>query len=140
MKSLLLAIFLTVLSFLCGSLNATPKEKLVIVNGPTVVAFFTPVTEADLEKHPDTNEALADFQVYSERVKGQLAHLGIAFKEGYATSFVVKSGAKTMRFRPKIGVGYYFLIPGKSPHVEYGVMTDDGILQVAKDQFHPTSK
>ena len=140
MKSLFRSFFLTVVTFLCVALYVASKEKPVVIKGPTVVAFFTPVTEAELDKNPDTNEALADFQVYAERVRGQLEGMGIAFEEVYATSFVVKCGAKTMRFRPKIGVGYYFTAPGKSPHVEYGVRTDVDILQVAKDQFHPTSK
>jgi len=104
------------------------------------VAFFTPVTDAELDKNPDENEALADFQVYAERVRGQLERMGIAFEEIYATSFVVKCDAKTRRFRPKTGVGYYFVAPGKLPHVEYGVMTDADILQVAREHFHPTPK
>jgi len=140
MKSLFRSSFLAVLTFICVALHAAPKEQQVVIKGPTVVAFFTPVTEADLDKNPETNEALADFQVYAARVRGQLEGMGIALEEFYATSFIVRCGAKTMRFRPKSGVGYYFTVPDKSAHVEYGVMTDTDILKIAKDQFHPTSE
>lgn len=32
-------------------------------------------------------------------------------------------------------VGYYLISPGKKPRIEYGVMTDTDLLQVAKDYF-----
>src|SRR5262249_10205001 len=128
MKAPFPVIFLSVLVFLCGALSAAPKEKLVVVRGPTVIAFLT------------LNEALSDFQVYVERVREQLEGMGIAFEEVYEASFVVKCDEKTRRFRPKMGVGYYFVAPDKPPHVEYGVRSDGDILQIAKEHFHPTPK
>jgi hypothetical protein len=92
-----------------------------------------------LAKNFDTNEALADFQVYAERVREKLDGMGIDFEEVYAKSLVIKCGAKT--FRPKkIEVAYYFVAIGKSLRVEYGVMTDAGILQIAFEYFRPASK
>ena len=111
-----------------------------MVKRPTVVAFFTPMTDAELAKNPDANEALADFQVYAERMSGRLDGMGIDFEEIYATSFVVKRGAKTTTFRPKKGVGYYFVALGKTPRVEYGVMTDTSILQIASEYFRFAAK
>ena len=35
----------------------------------------------------------------------------------------------------KIGIGYYFIGPGKQPHVECAVMKDDDILEVARKYF-----
>jgi len=36
-------------------------------------------------------------------------------------------------FVPKKGsCGYYFISPGQKPHVEYGVQTEDDLLQEAK--------
>jgi hypothetical protein len=35
----------------------------------------------------------------------------------------------------KIGVGYFFIAPGKEPHVEYGVMTDADLLDAARKYF-----
>jgi hypothetical protein len=56
---------LSVSALLYLPFGATPQKKPIIVNGPTVVAFFPSVTDAELSKAPDTNEALADFQLYA---------------------------------------------------------------------------
>ena len=41
------------------------KAPTLIVNRPTVIAFFPPVTQKQLDADPDTNETLADFQLYA---------------------------------------------------------------------------
>jgi hypothetical protein len=99
------------------------------------------VTDAELSKDPDTNESLADFQLYAKSVREKLHNAGIEFEEIYALSFAVRCGTKTTNFRPKkAAVGYYFIAPGKSPRVEYGVMTDVDILRVGAAYFHLASK
>lgn len=99
------------------------------------------MTEAELSKDPDTNESLADFQFYATRVREKLRNAGIDFEEIYASSFAVKCGTKTTTFHPKkVTVGYYFVVPGRSPRVEYGVMTDEGIFDVAAEYFRLASK
>jgi hypothetical protein len=119
---------------LVPSLVATPKNTIVVINRPTVVAFFPPVTSAELNADPGTNEALADFQLYATRVRKPLTDAGIDFKEIYAKSFQVQRGTRITTFRPgKVDVGYYFVAPGKEPRIEYGVLTDADLLQVAKD-------
>ena len=132
---------LSVFVLFCPPIGAAPKEKLVVVNRPTVVAFFPPVTDAELSNNPDTNEALADFQFYATKAREKFHNEGIDFEEIYALSFAVKCGTKTTTFRPKkTTVGYYFIAPGKSPRIEYGVMTDADILQVASEYFHLAPK
>jgi hypothetical protein len=127
---------LIICALLCEPVRAAQIPKVVTVSGPTVIAFFPPVTEKDLSQAPDTNESLSDFQFYVQRVRGELHDAGIDFQEIYASSFSLRFGAKTKRFHPrKTQVGYYFVAPGKSPHVEYGVMTDADILQAAKKYF-----
>jgi hypothetical protein len=132
---------LSVSVLFCQTLGAAPKEKLIVVNRPTVVAFFPPVTDAELTKDPDTNESLADFQLYATSVREKLRSAGIEFEEIYASSFAVRCRAKTTTFRPKkTTVGYYFITPGRTPRVEYGVMTDVDILRVAAEYFQLASK
>jgi hypothetical protein len=55
--------------------------------GRTVVAFFPPVTDAELKKDPDTNEALTDFQLYAIRAHEPLKKAGVEFHELYVHSF-----------------------------------------------------
>jgi hypothetical protein len=125
-----------------GSVQSNSKGPIVIVvSGPTVVAFFPSVTERDLSHDPDLNESLSDFQFSAQSVRGELHDAGIEFQKIYASPFGVKCGAKTKTFRPqKTPVGYYFVEPGKSPQVEYGAMTDADILMIAKKYFRPAPK
>ena len=130
-------VILVVCALLCEPVRAAQTPKVIAVNGPTVIAFFPPVTDKDLSRDPDTNESLSDFQFYAQRARGDLHDAGIDFQVIYASSFSVKFGTKTKNFHPqKIHVGYYFVAPGKSPRVEYGVTAPADILQVAKEYFH----
>jgi uncharacterized protein YecT (DUF1311 family) len=117
------------------SLVAAEKQPVVVVAGPSIVAFF-PVTKAELQKDADANEALADFQLYAQQVREPLKKIGIEFSEVYARSFRVRIGQEVTVFTPtKENVGYYLIVPGKKPRIEYGVMTNTDLLQVAKDYF-----
>jgi hypothetical protein len=109
---------------------------VVVVRGPTVVAFFPPVTKEELDRSPDTNEALSDFQLYARQARPALAARGVAFEELYTRSFRVSDGKRVKVFRPgSVRVGYYFAIPGKKPHLEYGVMTSDDLIDTAERYF-----
>jgi hypothetical protein len=104
---------------------------------PTVVAFFPPVTESQLDDDPDTDDSLSDFQYYAQEVRGPLRKAGVDFHVVYTRSFSVIVKGKAIEFRAarKDGVGYYFIAPAKRAHVEYGVMTDEDLLDEAHDYF-----
>jgi hypothetical protein len=141
MRQFMHAIASTVIGLLLApSLVATPKTTLVVIDRPTVVAFFPHMTSAEMDADPDKNEVLSDFQLYATKVRKPLNDMGITFKEIYAKSFQVQRGTRITTFRPgKIYVGYYFVAPGKEPRVEYGVLTDADLLQIAKEYFDQTS-
>ena len=116
-------------------LQSAQKTTFFDVRRPVVVAFFPPITEADFNDS-GTNDALDDFQYYARRVWQPLRKAGVDFHEVYAHSFRIRLGTRTTTFRPvKVDVGYYFVAPGKKPRVEYGVMTDADLLQVANEYF-----
>jgi hypothetical protein len=141
MKLLGCVVALSISVLLWVPLGAEAKAKLIVVNGPTVVAFFPPATDAKLSNDPDTNESLADFQLYAKSARAKLNDAGIEFDEIYTSSFAVRCGEKTTTFRPKMAaVGYYFVAPGRSPRVEYGVMTGADILRAAAEYFQVASK
>ena len=107
----------------------------------TVIAFFPPVTDSKLAKDFDTNAALDDFQFYATQVKQPLENIGVDFREVYVHDFRVRLGKTVTTFRPvEVDVGYYFVAPGKKPRIEYGVMTDVDLLQVAKEYFGAVQK
>jgi len=126
-----------VFSFFClTSAFAQGAPRTLAVEGPTVIAFFPPVTDAELEKDPDTNEALGDFQLYAMQAGPNLKKTGIDFEVISAAKFKIKIGTVVHTFSSgKIGIGYYFVMPGKKPLVRYGVMTDDEIVEVAGKYF-----
>jgi len=106
------------------------------IQKPTIIAFFTQMTDKELENDPGSNEALSDFQLYNGEVHDPLLKAGIEFREADAHSFKIRVGKRIQTFRTgKIGIGYYFIAPGKKPHVENGVMTDTDILDVARKYF-----
>jgi hypothetical protein len=132
-----------VASVLCLQVSlavAAEKQPVVAVAGPTIIAFF-PVTKTKSQKDADTNEALADFQLYAKKVREPLKETGIEFQEVYAQSFRVCIGQEGTVFRPAKGnVGYYLIVPGKKPRIEYGVMTNTDLVQVANEYFGSSAK
>src|SRR4051812_37099314 len=133
---ILAAASVCVLSSQLSRLFAAETPSIIAVKGPTVVAFFPPVTKAELEKDPDTNEALADFQTYAARVREPFKKSGIELHEVYTHSFQLRMGNTVTRFHPtKEQIGYYFVAPGKKPRIEYGVLTHVDLLDIAHEDF-----
>jgi hypothetical protein len=132
---------LTVVFLVGRSSEAAQKQEVILVDRPTIVAFFPPVTDTELDKDADTNEALSDFQLYARQARKRLEAVGIQFHEIYARSFIVQVHGKKIVFRSKdIEVGYYFVAPDRAPRIQYGVMTDDDIWAVATAYFHLPTK
>jgi hypothetical protein len=122
--------------FLTPALVGAPRQIVVVVSGPTVIAFFPLVTPAVLNSDPDTNEALADFQFCANSVRKPLHNIGVAFEEIYGPSFRVQVGGTITTFRPgKLSVGYYFAAPNRKPRIEYGVLTDVDLRQITSEYF-----
>jgi len=134
-RAVLFAVSLCLLVGLPSHLCAQ-KTPTFDVTGPTIVAFFPPVTDAELRQDPDTNEPLSDFQFYAEQVREPMKKKGIAFHEVYARQFVISIGKSVTTFRPvPIDVGYYFIAPSKKPLIQYGINSDVGLLQTADEYF-----
>lgn len=115
--------------------GANPVPVFVI-HGPTIVAFFAPETGPELKNDSDINEALSDFQLYYGQASAPLRKAGIDFPDTNTLSFRICIRKKVRRYRMnKTGVGYFFIAPGKEPHIEYGVMTDADLLDAARKYF-----
>ena len=129
-------ILLTFMSMIITSAYAAEKGPTINVTSPTLIAFFPPVTQGEVEKDDETSEALSDFQWHLGQVKQKLEQAGITVHELYVRRFEIVTGNKKKLFKPgKIKVGYYFVKPGKLPKVEYGVMSDIDIVDAAGEYF-----
>jgi hypothetical protein len=125
---------LCVLCVLTSLVAPAESQPVVIVNGPPIVAFFAPAARS--QNSADANEALADFQFYAKNIREPLKNDGIAFHELYTHSFRLRDSKRLITFTPvKVNVGYYLVAPAKKPRIEYGVMTDSDLLQLAKEYF-----
>jgi hypothetical protein len=137
MKRLLLAVVLIAAAIIDGYSQPVGKQpQTLVVHHATIVAFFPPVTRAELDSDEDNNEALSDFQFYTGKARAPLQQAGIDLREVDARSFSIRVGKEIRIFRTgKIGIGYYFIAPGRKPHVEYNVMADEDILEAAHKYF-----
>jgi len=116
--------------------SSAGSQPVFVIHGPTIVAFFALATEKGKENDPNVNEALSDFQLYYSQASARLQKAGINFPDTNTLSFRICIGKKVRRYRmSKIGVGYFFIAPDKEPHAEYGVMTDEDLLDLARKYF-----
>jgi hypothetical protein len=137
MKRLILIVLLAVA---CGQIANTQtsakQPQAFVIHRPTIVAFFPPITEAEANSGEGDAEALSDFNYYLYMVRKRLESAGIEIQEVNGLSFQIRDGTKTRTFQTgKIGIGYYLIAPGKEPRVEYGVMTDEDLVETAHTYF-----
>jgi len=107
---------------LLAAVGATAREQPAFaVRRPTIVAFFPPVTQAELDQDADTNETLADFQLYAPRSQ-TAPRSRRRFLRRLCPVVQIRHRNQITTFRPDDGQeGYYFIAPGKKPRIEYGV-------------------
>jgi len=137
MQRLAFAVFSAFIFVMLGTIriHSAQIDPIFEVHGPTVVAFFRPATQAEMHDG-EMNESLDDFLLYAKSVHLHFAKAGVDFHEVFTNSFRVRLGGKTMTFHPaEVEAGCYLVAPGKKPRVEYGVMTDADLLQVAGKYF-----
>jgi hypothetical protein len=130
-------VVLAVLLSVSAAYAQVPKQMPVMaIAKPTVIAFFQQATKADADKDEGENEALSDFNFYAAKAEQRLRKVGIDFRLIDQSSFRVRIGNRVRTFRSgPIEVGYYLIAPGKEPHIEFGVKTDEDLSEVAAKYF-----
>jgi hypothetical protein len=136
MKRIVLILLFVAMCACTGNAQKTSKPVTIfVIHHPTIIAFF-PITQAEADSGEDNAEALDDFNYYIFKVDKRLQRAGISIQITNALSFQIQTEKKLVTFRPKkTDLGYYFIAPGKEPHIEYNVMTDDDILDAARKYF-----
>ncbi len=135
MKWLIAITSIVISGLVTAPMQARIHQPLVVVSKPTVIAFF-PTTQAQVDRDADTSEAIDDFNFYVFQVKERFAKAGITIQIVNAPSFRVQADGETLDFpNSKKQVGYYFIAPGKKPRIEYGVMTDQDLLEIGWKYF-----
>jgi hypothetical protein len=136
MKRAFSAVFLiAVWGWLGCSQGAAQSPPIFEIHQPTIIAFF-PITQAEVDSGGDGGEALDDFDYCVFVAEKRLHSAGVAIHIVNAQSFQIRAGKKTVNYQPKKSeIGYYFIGPGKEPHIEDDVMTDEDILDAARKYF-----
>lgn len=114
------------------------KLPVIVIHRRTIIAFFVGANEArDID--PNGNESLSDFQLYAYQAKGPLKKMKVDLLDTTSAAFSVQAGTKIVDFHPAQAIGYYFIAPGQEPRVEYGVHTDDQLIEIASRYFSVTA-
>jgi hypothetical protein len=126
------------LAFCVAAPGATTRHQPTrfVITGPTLISFFLNYT--DEETKADGNEALNDFLFYLSAAKDELKKAGVRVNTVFKVDrFQVKLGSKWQTVKPARGhdVGYYFIAPGRKPHIEDGVEDTESILIAAGEYF-----
>lgn len=103
--------------------DVTPGAAVVPVTGPTLIAYFAPVEQRDLDSSQDLNEVLGDFgaDMYDQGPRFERA--GVRTYWCFSRDVYTRDGARVRRFSraPADIVGYYLIRPGREPAVFRGV-------------------
>jgi hypothetical protein len=114
------------------------KLPVIVIHRRTIIAFFVGANEVR-EIDADGNESLSDFQLYAYQAKGPLKKMKVDLLDTTSATFSVQTGTKIVDFHPAQKIGYYFIAPGQEPRVEYGVHTDDQLIEIASRYFAVTA-
>lgn len=124
----LLAILL--LAPACGG-DQTP---VIDVTGPTIVGFFPPLSEEELQRTPSVTQALAFLQFALNDAKACLATLAptIRMEATSALKFRLDGSRQTIEFPQEEGlwVGVVLLQPGQEPRVIHASAGPASLQQV----------
>jgi len=120
----------------CAGQKAAKGVPVIQVKGPTIITHFKEISEEELNKGEGDAEAADDYSYYLYKAEKRFKASGIVLRSILGTRFRVKAGDKLLDFSDdEVGVGYYFIMPGKDAEAEKGVMTDEDLIETAQKYF-----
>jgi hypothetical protein len=105
------------------------------IASPTVVAFFNYASVQPND--PNLPDVIEDFRLTVQRLRERLDDSVIAVHECYQSWFEVNVPGKALQHftvGPE-GAGYYLVSPAVPAKVEYGVMTDEDVINLMRQHF-----
>ena len=123
--------------------RSVPDSELVPLRGPTLIAFFPRVTQAQVDSSEDLATVLDDFAYHLSAARDSLLALGFVIVERPHGPLVVVEGSRSRDIIPatdSADVGYVFVAPGRREQVLYGVRTNTDLIEAARTFLQPTRK
>ena len=118
-----------------ASRTATGDSTAVVLNGPTIIAFFPAVTQAQVDSSEELSTVLDDFDYHLASARLSLRSLGFQVVERPRGSIRLLNGTSSREVSPasdSADVGYVFAAPGRPALISYGVMTDSDLIDAAR--------
>src|SRR3954469_18838551 len=115
--------------------GAVSDSMAVRITGPTLIAFYPPVRQAQVDSSDDLSEALGDFSFHLSAAQDSLRALGFTIVERPYDSLRVVEGATSREIklsRDSAQLGYVFIAPGRRDEISYGVMTNMDLINTAR--------
>jgi hypothetical protein len=122
------------------SASRTADTSMVVVEGPTLVAFYPATTQAQVDSSEDLATVFDDFSYHLSSAADSLRALGITLREReVGTIQLVESGRRRHFILPKDSAdfGYLFLAPRRAQRAYYGVMTNSDLVAAAHEYLAP---
>jgi hypothetical protein len=113
------------------SLAPVPDSMAVHVRGPTLIAFYPTVTQAQVDSNEDLATVLDDFSVHLSAGRDSLLALGFTIVDHPPGMIRVIEGAvaRDIALAPdSADVGFVFVAPGRRDRVLYGVTTGADLI------------
>jgi hypothetical protein len=108
----------------------------VLVQGPTLVAFYPQVTQAQVDSSEELATVFDDFSYHLSTATDGLRALGIAATERPVGQIQLREAGRWRAFIPakdSAAVGYLFVSPGRADRVYYGVMSHSDLIELAHE-------
>jgi hypothetical protein len=109
-------------------------EDVIVVRGPTLIAFFPQVSEQQAEAMPDLVEMLDDFHFHLNSAGEMLRAAGVSIHVRPAGEIRILDGDRVRVLAPPpdgSAIGYYMVAPGREPSLVLGVYTDVDLIEAA---------
>jgi hypothetical protein len=118
---------------------ATPAitdSSQVAVDGPTLIAFYPAVTQAQVDSSEELATVFDDFSYHLSSAADSLRALGLTVKERPLGEIRVVEAGRQWQFLPakdSAEFGYLFLAPGRTQRVYYSVMSNTDLVETAHE-------
>lgn len=111
-------------------------SNVVLINGPTLLAFYPAVTQAQVDTSEELTTVFDDFSYHLSTAADSLRALGVKVEERPVGQLRFIEAGEKRQFMPakdSSDFGYLFLAPRRAMRVHYGVMTNTDLVQSARE-------
>jgi hypothetical protein len=109
---------------------------LVAIDGPTLIAFYPAVTQAQVDSSEELATVFDDFSYHLSSATDSLRALGLTVKERPLGEIRVVEAGRQWQFVPakdSADFGYLLLAPGRAHRVYYSVMSNSDLVETAHE-------